>query len=297
MPVLIIDDNEDIRDYLKDHLEENYRIIEAADGSEGLQKTVEEHPDLVLADIMMPGMDGLSLCRAIKEDERTAHIPVILLTARASEEAEVEGLEFGADDYVCKPFSAEALLARVENMIEIRRFLKHRFSDEVTIQPLGRTVQSSDAQFLEQVKEAIESHMDDSRFTVEWLADEVGISPRQLRRKLRDLINLSPSGYVRMATWSMRLSCLRATPGMFPKWPTESGSTTRGTSHACFGRRSAFPRLITPAATTPVTNRPECRHIGQGDFSNQMSATCAESHAIVWSGCIESSTGINCKTE
>ena len=174
---------------------------------------MEEHPDLVLADIMMPGMDGLSLCRAIKEDERTAHIPVILLTARASEEAEVEGLESGADDYVCKPFSAEALLARVENMIEIRRFLKHRFSDEVTIQRLGRTVESSDAQFLEEVKEAIESHMDDSRFTVEWLADEVGISPRQLRRKLRDLINLSPSGYVRMVRLEHAAQLLKGNAG------------------------------------------------------------------------------------
>ena len=196
--ILIVDDNDDVREYLKGHLDEHYRVIEAADGIEGLQRARESSPDLVLVDVMMPRMDGYQLCRAIKEDGDLGHIPVVIVTARASEEAELEGIESGADDYICKPFNAEVLLARVENLIEIRSLLRRRFAGEVNIHASEITVTSQDASFLERVHEAAESHIGDSNFTVDWLADELGVSARQLRRKLRELLNLSPGGYIRM---------------------------------------------------------------------------------------------------
>jgi CheY-like chemotaxis protein len=196
--VVIVEDNADVREFLIEHLAESYETVEAVDGADGLEKVHQASPDLVLADVMMPRMDGYQLCKAIKTDDRFNHIPVVLLTARASEDAEIEGLEAGADDYIYKPFSADALMARMENLIEIRNLLRRRFGGEVTIKSTGATVESADAVFLEQVRDAAEAHLGDSSFTVEWLADEVGVSARQLRRKLRDLLNLSPGGYLRM---------------------------------------------------------------------------------------------------
>ncbi len=200
--ILLVEDNPDVRAYVKTHLARHYHLDEAADGAEGLEKARLRKPDLVISDVMMPRMDGYALCRAIKTDPDLNHIPVILLTAKAGEESKVEGLETGADDYIYKPFSADELLVRAENLIEIRRLLRQRFSREVVaVQPSKITVTSADAAFLEQVQVAVEGRMANSNFGAEWLADEVGLSPRQLRRKLKELTNLSTAGYIR----SMRL--------------------------------------------------------------------------------------------
>ncbi|MFQ5569295.1 MAG: two-component regulator propeller domain-containing protein [Rhodothermales bacterium] len=196
--ILIVEDNADVREYLKLHLGEFYHLVEAADGVEGLARAKKLRPDLVISDVMMPEMDGVALCRALKKDAALNHIPVILLTAKASEESKLEGLETGADDYICKPFSTEELLVRVENLIEVRRLLRQRFGTEVLVQPSGVAVTPADAAFLERVKDVVEAHLEHSNFGVEWLADEVGLSPRQLQRRLRAMTSLSPAGFVRM---------------------------------------------------------------------------------------------------
>ena len=149
----------------------------------------------------MPKMDGYGLCKALKTDKQLDHVPVVLLTAKADEESRMEGLETGADDYLYKPFSAAELLVRVENLIEIRRRLRQRFSGEVVLRPGEISVTSADAAFLEKVQAVVEAHRADRSFSVEWLADEVALSPRQLQRKLRALTRLSPGGFIR----SMRL--------------------------------------------------------------------------------------------
>ena len=195
--VLIVEDNADMRAYLKNHLAESYRIDEAADGEAGLARARAVVPALVIADVMMPRMDGYALCRAIKEDEALSHIPVVLLTAKASEQSKLEGLELGADDYLYKPFSMEELLVRVENLIEVRRRLRARFSAEVLVHPSDVAVPSAEAAFLEQVRQVVEAHLADANFSIDWLADEVGMSRRHLNRKLRALTKLSASGYVR----------------------------------------------------------------------------------------------------
>lgn len=195
--VLVADDNDDVRTYLRGHLEKKYRVVEARDGNEAIRLLDDELPALVISDVMMPGKDGHEVCRIIKEDERTNHIPVVLVTARASDESRREGLESGADDYLFKPFNATDLMIRVENLIEIRRILRERFSGEFVLKPANIAVKSAEVEFLERLQEVIEEHIGDTSFGVEWLASEVGISPRQLQRRLRASLRLSAAGYIR----------------------------------------------------------------------------------------------------
>ncbi|HMB94101.1 MAG TPA: ATP-binding protein, partial [Rhodothermales bacterium] len=196
--VLIVDDNDDVRAYIRSRLAADYHVAEAADGLEGLERTQTLEPDLVIADVMMPRMDGYALCRAIKEDEALGHIPVVLVTARADEASRLEGLGTGADDYLSKPFNSEELLLRTENLITLRRRLRARYESSVLLEPAGVEISSDEAVFLEEVKAVIEEHMGNSAFTVAWLASEVGMSVRQLQRRLKESTDLSPSGLIRM---------------------------------------------------------------------------------------------------
>lgn len=196
--VLIVEDHADVRAYLRSHLVGTYRVEEAVNGVEGLDRARTLEPDLIISDVMMPEMDGYALCRAIKTDETLNHIPVILLTARASEESKVEGLETGADDYIYKPFRATELLTRAENLIEIRRLLRRRYSREVVaVQATEVRVSSAESLFLERVQAVVETEISNSLFGTDWLASEIGLSPRQLRRKLKDLTGLTTAGYIR----------------------------------------------------------------------------------------------------
>ena len=196
--ILIVEDNADVREYLRSHLGAFYHVVEAADGEEGLAKARAVGPDLVISDVMMPKMDGVALCNALKTDEHLNHIPVILLTAKADEASKMKGLKMGTDEYLTKPFNAKELITRVENLIEIRRLLRQRFSGEVVVGPNEIAVPSVEAAFVERVRAAVERHMGTSNFGVAWLADEVGMSVRNLRRRLKAATGLSPGGYIRM---------------------------------------------------------------------------------------------------
>ncbi len=194
--VLVVEDNTDVRAYLKRHLASRYRVFEAADGKEALVQARAEVPDLVISDVMMPHMDGLALCRALKADEGLRHIPIILLTARASEDSKLEGLETGADDYLNKPFNARELLVRAENLIEIRRLLREQYGG-VRVQASDVDVSSADEVMLAEAQAFAEAHMGERGFEVAQVADAVGLSPRQFRRKVRALTGLSAAGFVR----------------------------------------------------------------------------------------------------
>jgi len=196
--ILIADDNADMLAYLKRHLQPFYRVAEAMDGKEALALAHSLQPDLVISDVMMPEMDGYSLCMALKKDEKLAHIPVILLTAKADETEEIEGLAALADDYIHKPFSMDTLRSRVENLIEIRRLLRRRYGRVWEVQPEDVSVDSVDSAFIQRVRSVVESHMGDTQFNVEQLADSVGFSTRQLQRKLRSLTRLSAAGFIRL---------------------------------------------------------------------------------------------------
>jgi signal transduction histidine kinase/DNA-binding response OmpR family regulator/ligand-binding sensor domain-containing protein len=196
--LLIVEDNEDLRAYIRGHLEENYRVLESENGLRGWETALSALPDLIISDWMMPEMSGIDLCHRIKSDERTSHIPFILLTALATREGKLTGLETGADDYLTKPFDAHELNVRVRNLIDNRRKLRERFGRELRIQPSDITVTSADEKFLQRVMKIVEDNMGDSEFSAELFGREAGLSRMQLHRKLTALTGQSASDFIRM---------------------------------------------------------------------------------------------------
>ena len=195
--LLIAEDNPDLRQFISQILQDSYRILTAHNGREGLEQAIERTPDLLISDVMMPEMDGFELCRTLKEDERTSHIPVVLLTAKAGQEHKVAGLETGADDYLTKPFDEKELRVRVRNLIEQRRQLREKFGGELVLRPSAVAVTSVDQRFLEKVKETIEANLGNEQFSVTELAEAVAFSRSQLHRKLKSLTDKSPNELIR----------------------------------------------------------------------------------------------------
>jgi signal transduction histidine kinase/DNA-binding response OmpR family regulator/ligand-binding sensor domain-containing protein len=195
--VLIIEDNADMRSYIRSVLGAEYAIHEAADGEAGVAKAKEEISDLIICDVMMPKMDGFQVCKALKQDEKTSHIPIIMLTAKAAMENKLEGLQLGADEYLAKPFEPKELLARANNLIELRRKLREKFSVSQPLKPGEIAVTSLDDAFLQKIKVVVEQRMEDENFSVEELASEVAMSRMQLHRKLTALTNQSASEFIR----------------------------------------------------------------------------------------------------
>ncbi len=196
--ILIVDDNEDMRQYIRSNMENNYKLMEAENGEQGLVKATELIPDLILSDVMMPKIDGFEFCAKIKNDERTSHIPVILLTARASKESKVEGLETGADDYLIKPFDAEELNVRVKNLIIQRQKLREKFTHEIKVQPKDITVTPTDEKFLLHAINIVEKNMSNYDFDIDTFCSEMAMSRSTLNRKLRALTDLSTNGFIRV---------------------------------------------------------------------------------------------------
>jgi signal transduction histidine kinase/DNA-binding response OmpR family regulator/ligand-binding sensor domain-containing protein len=195
--VLIVEDNADVRSYIKDYLVPVYQVAEAGDGADGIEKAVEIIPDLIISDVMMPKKDGYEVCKTLKFDEKTSHIPIILLTAKAASENKIEGLEIGADDYLIKPFEPKELLSRIRNLIELRQKLRVKFSKGVELKPGEVAITSLDDAFLKRVMTAVEANMRKEDFEVEDLAQAVFLSRVQLYRKLRALTNLTPADFIR----------------------------------------------------------------------------------------------------
>jgi len=195
--LIIIDDNPDIRDYVQSELKESYTVMTAENGEVGLKLIHDVLPDLIISDVMMPVMNGIELCRRLKTDEIISHIPVILLTARGSEEHQIEGLETGADDYISKPFSMPVLELRIRNLLESRRKMRERFGRDISIDPSRITVTSADEVFLKKTIEVVENNMEDAEFDVKSFADQLFMSRRNLQNKLKALTDQSPQGFIR----------------------------------------------------------------------------------------------------
>ena len=196
--VLVVEDNADVRDFIIDSLGNDFKIEEAANGEQGVRKAEQIIPDLIISDIMMPKMDGNELTRKIKNDERTSHIPVILLTAKSEQESRLEGLETGADDYLIKPFDSKELRIRIKNLIDTRRRLQEKYSrgDNIWKQD-KKKLSNLDEQFMNRVMEVIEKHLNEEEFSIEIFDKEVGIGRVQNYRKLKALTGCSPSRYIR----------------------------------------------------------------------------------------------------
>lgn len=195
--LLIVEDNPDLRNYIAEQLGQQFRILSAVDGRQGYQMAEEQVPDLIVSDVMMPHMNGLELCSAVRTNVKTSHIPLILLTAKSGQDAKIEGLQAGADAYLTKPFDGRELQLRVCKLIEQRVLLREKFAGELKLRPSKVSLESMDEQFIRRVMQEIEKNMDNEFYSVEDLASAVGFSRSQLHRKLKGLADTSPNQLIR----------------------------------------------------------------------------------------------------
>lgn len=195
--ILVVEDNSDLREMIKENLQGKYFVIEAENGVKGLKLAEETIPDLIISDIMMPEMDGYELSQKIKTNDKTNHIPVILLTAKAETKDKLEGFETGADDYLIKPFNSDELIIRVKNLIKIRRQLREKYQSQMLVKPADVVVPSIQKVFLDKLTSIIEKNISNDNFSVEILCDEIGMSRAQLHRKIKALTNQSASEFIR----------------------------------------------------------------------------------------------------
>jgi signal transduction histidine kinase/ligand-binding sensor domain-containing protein/DNA-binding response OmpR family regulator len=230
--ILLVEDNDDFRNYLKQNLEPIYKVTEAANGKDGWQKVLSSHPDLVISDVSMPLMDGIELCRKIKTDKRTSFIPVILLTALSTEQDQIKGLQTEANDYLTKPFSFNILNTRIRNLISLNQNLKVTFSKQIQVVTPHLDIPSTDETFLNEISILIEQRLNDSAFSIEDLSKHLRMSRSSLYHKIFQLTGQPPIDYVRAIKLQKAASLLEnsnytireiafmtgfATPGYFSK--------------------------------------------------------------------------------
>ena len=195
--MLIVEDNADVRKFIAGHFDSTYKIVQARNGEDGRKIALELIPDIIISDVIMPVMDGYELCKQIKNDERTSHIPVLLLTALHSREHEIKGLTSGADDFITKPFDLTVLQAKVENMLSIRESLIQKFTGTVVLEPKNVVISSPDERFLQKAIEVVENNISDSDLDIETFSVKVGVSRMQLYRKLHALTDMTVKEFIR----------------------------------------------------------------------------------------------------
>ena len=195
--VLVVEDNEDIRAYLRENLSTEYNIIEAENGEIGQEMAITGEPDLIIADIAMPKMDGIEMCQLLKSNLSTSHIPIILLTARTSMVFQLDGIENGADLYLTKPFNMRLLQAHIKNLVEGRKALRKKYAEQLHLSPEAIAIESIDDQLFNRLKEILEANVDQPNFSVDVLASKLSMSRMQLYRKLKAILNQSPVEVIR----------------------------------------------------------------------------------------------------
>lgn len=195
--ILIVEDNEDFRHFLAHELGAVYHVFTASDGIEGALTAEEKNPDLIISDIMMPRMNGIDLCKRIKSCLPTSHIPVILLTAKSSDQSRAEGYDVGADAYISKPFDMDVLLARIRNLLRHQSERRHEFSHNITLDPSQVSITSKDEEFMRQAIDCIENHISDPEYMTDNLASDVAMSRMSLYRKLKAVTGQTPADFIR----------------------------------------------------------------------------------------------------
>ncbi|MEJ2104458.1 MAG: response regulator, partial [Ignavibacteriaceae bacterium] len=195
--ILFVEDSPDVRSYVYDLLKPDYKVLLAEDAGEGIKIALKNVPDLIISDLMMPGMDGNEFCNKIKSDWQTSHIPFILLTAKATAESKIEGLETGADDYLTKPFNYEELAVRIKNLVEQRKRLREKFSKEINIKAESVSSNVVDKEFVQKIINIIEKNLGDENFSSEALAEQLFVSRSQLNRKLQSVSGQGPGEFIR----------------------------------------------------------------------------------------------------
>jgi DNA-binding response OmpR family regulator len=195
--VLLVEDNDDFRFYLKDNLKDVFFLIEASNGREGWQKALSQHPDIIVSDISMPEMTGIELCKKLKNDKRTSHIPVVLLTALTGDEDQIKGLEIGANDYMTKPFNFEILLSKIKNILTLRDTYKRTYKKQIDVQLQETPLQNEDEKLLRCIVEYIESNIINESLSVKELSRKMNMSRVSLYKKVLMLTGKSPVDFIR----------------------------------------------------------------------------------------------------
>lgn len=238
--VLLVEDHRDVRRYVASRLKAEYVILEATDGEKGLQMAIDHVPDLVITDVMMPEMDGFELCTALKTDDRTSHIPVILLTARVEDTDKVTGLQTGADAYLIKPFSSQELLIRVKNLIVLRTKMRLKFSNRLVVRPAEVTVTSRDREFMQRLLKTVETHIADENFSVMALGKEVNMSVSQINRKLKATVNQSALQFIRSVRLQRAFELLQKNSGTIAEIAFQTGFEDPGYFSKVFKKHFGF---------------------------------------------------------
>ena len=249
-PIIVVaEDNADVADLLCSQLEPFYEVVAARDGVEALKRAGEIIPDLVITDVMMPNMDGMALARAIRANDLTAHIPIIMVTARVTEQDRIEGIKAGADAYLVKPFNTEELLTRVAKLLEQRIMLRDKYAQTITQAPV--TDDAIEDHFLARVEQVIVAHINKGEdITVTMVADDLNITARQLHRKVTGLINQSPAALIRIT----RINCAKTIMAAKPEMPLKSVALACGfTDYSHFAK--VF-RTVTGVSPTAWTAKP-----------------------------------------
>jgi signal transduction histidine kinase/DNA-binding NarL/FixJ family response regulator/ligand-binding sensor domain-containing protein len=235
--ILVVEDNSDLREFIRNSLESLYTVVEAVNGEEGIEKAQEMIPDLIISDIMMPGSDGHELCRRLKNNLETSHIPIVLLTAKASEEDIVQGLETGADDYITKPFNTKMLCTRIKNLIDLRRHMQQSFTSEMTLQPAKMSVSQMDKGFIKQLKKVLKENMADPDFNINQMCETIGLSQSTLYRKIHALTGVSPTEFIRSYRLRRGAELLKNGVGSVLEVALEVGFSSANYFTKCFKKK------------------------------------------------------------
>jgi len=240
--ILVVEDNYDMREYIKESLINNYNVEEAVNGEQGVRIAADIIPDLIISDLMMPKMDGNELTRILKNDEKTSHIPIIILTAKSGQENKIEGLETGADDYLTKPFDLKELRVRVENLINTRKKLQEKFSKgEFLTKPTRKKLKSLDEKFLARIFEVIEKHISEEDFSIEDCGAEIGMSRTHLYKKVKALVGKSPSQYVRTVRLHRAKQMIEQEKGNVSEVAYSVGFSSPAYFSRCFKEEFGYP--------------------------------------------------------
>lgn len=232
--VLVVEDSADVREYIRGALEPLYDVHEAKDGERGIKKAKKIIPDIIVSDVMMPGPDGLELCRTLKTDIETSHIPIILLTARTSDDDIVAGLETGADDYLAKPFNTKILINRIKNLIRLRRHLQETFTRRMNLQPVDIPQSDVDKEFLGDLMDSINKNLSDPDFNVEDLSNKLYMSRTTLYRKIQALTGETPTDFIRSCRLKRAVELLEKNSGSILEIALEVGFSNSSYFTKCF---------------------------------------------------------------
>ena len=240
--ILVVEDNYDMREYIKESIGDSYLVEEAINGEQGVRQAEKIIPDLIISDMMMPKMSGNELVRILKDNEKTSHIPIILLTARSGHENKIEGLETGADDYLTKPFDIRELQARIENLIKIRKQLQAKYSKSDYVFKANRKKGNSlDEEFIGKVMEVIDKHISEEEFSIEEFGNEVGMSRTQFHRKFKAITGKPASMFLRSVRLSKAKKMIEEQRGNISEIAYSVGFSSPSYFTKCFREEFGYP--------------------------------------------------------